>query len=776
MSQVRNRLLDALEDSFRAALQSSGSDVPPVALLWTDADGQWLSLLQPLRALKPWVYTLGKYDPAMRTGPAIWLKCIVDRTVPEASAPGETPVLYLPRVRRQDLRAAGECPPELRPLVELQYRGQVWRQPNGHDWTVRAFLASEDGLGLEIAGDRRTEDAMLRNLPLLAGTEANPLRGKRLDADDFDKLAVADPVRDLLLWLNQPEPFEISKKGALWEAFRSVSEGEFGIDPDQNSPNEVAGRLLQADLTLDRVWSRFTEAPQLYPGVAKLLREPAGQTLLTLEPERDPRINEQAEKDLRAELEALIKLPHGPACARVLQLEGKQIHRRDWVWSRLGWSPWAMAMTPLAHLARTAPNPVGGGTLAAVAAAYSDGGWQCDAAAMEALTCFRSGHDAALMARVVRTLYEPWLDRSARHFQSLTAADSAVLKDAVGQTQPEADTCVMFVDGLRFDLAGRLAALLEARSLRVVLTHRLAPNPTVTATAKPVAAPIPDGIRGEDGQDFTPLILVKSGWKPLTAPLLRERLESAGVDVIDANESRFAANSAAGGWTECGSIDSMGHSLQAELVHQLNAEIEKVAGRAESLLHSGWRRVRIVTDHGWLLLPGGLPKVALPNYVTETKWARCAVVKGEPDLSVPVVVWYWNPKVRIASPPGIGCFRAGESYAHGGLSPQECIVPVLEVESGVSASYASIQSIEWRGLRCRIRVQTNDPRTRVDLRMKWKDEKSTIVAGIKEIGTDGEVSLVVPDDAHMGAAAWIVALDANGNVITSQTTSVGEKR
>jgi hypothetical protein len=334
----------------------------------------------------------------------------------------------------------------------------------------------------------------------------------------------------------------------------------------------------------------------------------------------------------------------------------------------------------------------------------------------------------------------------------------------------------MFVDGLRFDLAGKLAALLEGRSHRVVLTHRLAPNPTVTATAKPVAAPIQDGIRGDDGQDFTPLIHVKSGWKPLTASLLRESLQSANVDVVDADESRFAASSAAGGWTECGSIDSMGHSLQAELVHQLNAEIEKVAGRAESLLNSGWRRVRIVTDHGWLLLPGGLPKVALPAYVTETKWARCAVVKGEPDLSVPVAAWHWNKKIRIASPPGIGCFRAGDSYAHGGISPQECIVPVLDVESGASAAYASIQSLEWRGLRCRIRVDTNDPRMKVDLRMKWKEEKSTIAAAVKEIGTGGEVSLVVPDDALLGAAAWVVVLDPNGKVITSQTTSVGEKR
>ncbi len=38
--------------------------------------------------------------------------------------------------------------------------------------------------------------------------------------------------------------------------------------------------------------------------------------------------------------------------------------------------------------------------------------------------------------------------------------------------------------------------------------------------------------------------------------------------------------------------------------------------RIEALLGAGWREVRVVTDHGWLWLPGGLPKVDLPKYLT----------------------------------------------------------------------------------------------------------------------------------------------------------------
>ncbi len=772
----RQSLRDWLIESLRTVMLAPDGQVPPVAILWTDAEDQWMSMPAALRTVYPWVYTLGKYNPETKTGPAIWLRCIVDRTLPEAPPLGETPVLYLPHVRRQELRAAGDCPPHLQPLVELQYRGRVWHQSNGQDWTVRAFLVSDDGVGLDVAADRRTEEAMLRALPLLAEIDLSPLQGRRLDADDFDKLSVQDPVRDLLRWLNHPETFETRAKGAQWESFCSVVKSEFGLDPEKTSPAEVAGLLLRAELGLDRVWTRFGEAPQLYPGVARLLRDPAGlgQGQFTFDAGRDPRINGREEDELRQELSEAVQRPHAAACAKVLELDARHGERRRWVWARLGWSPWAKALEPLANLARAAQTPVGGATLSAAAAEYAESGWRCDAAAMEALARFRSGPEAALMAQVVQAIYKPWLETSARHFQSIVAGDARAAREAVGITSAEAETCLLFVDGLRFDLAGKLAALLEERSIKANLTWRMAALPSVTATAKPAAAPMGGGIRGGDGADFTPLIETNSGLKPLTAPLLRKRLEAAGVAVLNSDETHLPAITT-GGWSECGSIDSLGHSLQADLVHQLATELERIARRVEELLAAGWRRVRVVTDHGWLLLAGGLPKVELPAYLTETKWARCALVKGQPDLDVPVAAWHWNPDVRIASPPGIACFRAGEAYAHGGISPQECIVPVLDVKRGFGATYASIQSVDWRGMRCRVAVQTNDPLVKVDLRTNWKQEGTSIAAAVKEVGASGEVSLAVPDDAHEGMAASIVVLDRDGKVITSQTTRVGEE-
>ena len=58
--------------------------------------------------------------------------------------------------------------------------------------------------------------------------------------------------------------------------------------------------------------------------------------------------------------------------------------------------------------------------------------------------------------------------------------------------------------------------------------------------------------------------------------------------------------------------------------------------------------MKVVTDHGWLLVPGGLPKADLPKYLTATRWGRCAVVKPSATVDYPSFPWFWSDEVRIA--------------------------------------------------------------------------------------------------------------------------------
>jgi len=433
----------------------------------------------------------------------------------------------------------------------------------------------------------------------------------------------------------------------------------------------------------------------------------------------------------------------------------------------------AVALAPLSRLATLAGSPVGGASIEAVVAAYAAEGWRCDRAAIEAIASTQSPGDAEVVSRVVRALYAPWLDSSSRHFQELVAQRAGELPVLASGLPAVKDTCVLFADGLRFDVAGLLQEKLESRGFRVRLTHRLSAIPTVTATAKPVAMPFPGIVAGPGvAEDFAPY--VHGTTQVAVAPRLREELARRGAAVLDPDDSRMPAGIEGGGWAEVGRLDELGHKLGIGLAAQIDVEVERIADRAIELLAGGWGRARITTDHGWLLLPGGLPKVELPAYLTATKWARCAAVRGSSSPSVPTYPWHWNPAVLIASPPGIGSFRADTEYAHGGVSLQECVVPELVVERAEGRVKASIVSCLWRGMRCRVGIQASEPSLRVDLRLKWKDGGTTIVASAKEVGLTGEVSLAVTDDAHEGAAATIVVLDGEGNVLDRRPTTVGE--
>lgn len=101
--------------------------------------------------------TLGDYAPEARIGPAIWLRCVVDKTLDEPVLPEDrVPILYLPGVAGQDLRAGEDCREDLMPLVELMFRGAFWSQQGGNDWGVTTFLTSKNALSLDISHDKET--------------------------------------------------------------------------------------------------------------------------------------------------------------------------------------------------------------------------------------------------------------------------------------------------------------------------------------------------------------------------------------------------------------------------------------------------------------------------------------------------------------------------------------------------------------------------------------------------------------------------------------------
>ena len=141
------RILDHLLKKIRsAAVFNPDIQIAPACILWPDSDRQWEAVIPLLQAQMPELLILGDYAPEKRTGPAIWLRCVIAGRTDDVSLPEDRiPILYLPGVGRQDLRAVESCPDYLKPLAELQFRGVIWSQMNGKDWTVLAFLKSDRG-------------------------------------------------------------------------------------------------------------------------------------------------------------------------------------------------------------------------------------------------------------------------------------------------------------------------------------------------------------------------------------------------------------------------------------------------------------------------------------------------------------------------------------------------------------------------------------------------------------------------------------------------------
>jgi hypothetical protein len=259
--------------------------------------------------------------------------------------------------------------------------------------------------------------------------------------------------------------------------------------------------------------------------------------------------------------------------------------------------------------------------------------------------------------------------------------------------------------------------------------------------------------------------------KDLTPDRFRKLLAEEGVQYL---ADRETGDTSGKSWTEFGNLDSTGHDEGAGMARRIPELLTSLLHRVESLFEAGWKTIQIVTDHGWLLMPKGLPKSELPKFLTGTRWRRCAIVKPGVTVDLSCFSWFWADHVTVASPPGIDCFMAGEEYNHGGLSLQECVVPQMVIRSGGASSVtAKIDSFKWAGLRCRIKVTGEYNGLTMDLRDKAADP-GTSLAPSKTIGSDGSVSLVVEKDSRAGTATILVLLDHSGKVIDKTPVTIGE--
>lgn len=767
MSQTT--FLQALVASLQRAGRYNKNDMtPPAVVLWTDKERQWEPLLPQLRAQLP-LLTFGAYAPAERRGPAYYLLCMIARALEDRLTTEAAPIIYFPGVSRQELRAVEASPKELKPLAELQYRGVFWTHKNARDWSIAAFLQAPDSLNISVASDDATRHALLRALSKLADEPLTRLQAEApLRAPFLDALLNPDQERSILVWLDDAASFQASLSHAEWAAFCSGLKLKYGVDPVADGTLAAAQQLAKQNGAWQAIWRRYADAPQAFPNIAALLRaaRPPQLTLFDLT-EAFPQDNEQAEQQLRHQLNELRANYQGDARAQVHELEKQNAARRKWVWAKLDQAPLANALEHLERLAIESQRALGGSTVNEIAAQYAEWGWRVDAAALAALGAVEKHADAQAVQAAVNALYRPWLEHAAHHFQNAVAKQTYPFTSLAA---PPHGTCILFSDALRYDVAIQLAAQLGARGFATDAQWRLAALPTITPTAKYAVSPIASLFTGSDMPKLEPAL--RGSNAPLNSASFRRALQENGYQILQGDELGEPTGRA---WTEWGAIDRYGHEHPAQLARHIQNELKSIALRVEQLLSRGWKQTLLVTDHGWLLLAGGLPKIELPEHLTVLRKGRCARLADNALTDQMLVPWFWDANGRVAVAAGIGCYEAGKEYEHGGVSVQECVVPQLTISHSASAGTPNVQieSVKWRGLRCAVQLKDATTMMRVDLRTKAGDANSSLAAP-RTPNAEGTASLLVEDEDVLASAAFVVVLSERGTILAQQHTTVGE--
>jgi hypothetical protein len=791
------KVIDYLLKTIRgAAVFNPEVQVPPACVLWPDRDRQWESIIPRIQIELPELLVLGDYEVEKRTGPAIWLRCVLaeEITNQEEDLSGSgvkerqnhyriaegVPILYLPGVSRQDLRAVESCPDALKPLAELQYRGVIWSQINGKDWTVLSFLKSDQGgLGLDVAMDNDAKNAMQLAIYRLLDEDISFLKGKRLDKDYFNTLLTGgDPVRDLLQWLDNSEAFKAGRGGNEWVAFVEVCKSQLGFNPQDDGPLFGAEKLAIHEGPWKAVWERYCEAPNRYPNIPSQIRKCTMPLELFANAQTHggwPQWNDRHEEDLRKALSGLGNLPDHKARQRILELDKSHRERRKLVWVELGASPLALALRNLAILSEITSNPLIAGSTKDLASAYTSKGWKADTAVLHALSFVEMDEDFQAVSTAVRSIYLPWIEDSARYLQeevekSGYPGDKRLNRKSLPDVTGE---CILFVDGLRYDLAQQLSDILIKKGLKVSGKVSWAALPSVTATGKPAVSPVWESIEGKEASsDFEPSIK-ETGQSLKGGYHLKKLLDADGWVVLEKFESGQGKGKA---WCEFGNIDHEGHERGWKLSKFINSFLSEISKRIEQLLSAGWKTVRVVTDHGWLLIPGGLPKIELPAVLVENKWGRCAVIKHGAATKEKLFPWFWNENQSIALANGISCYKAGEEYAHGGLSLQECLTLKLKVSTDAFTAKTptiEITDILWKGLRCKIAVDGEFEDLLFDIRLKAGSPEHSVVMSVKPVNESGVGSVVVENEELEGTEALIVLVDKAGALIAQEKTIIG---
>jgi hypothetical protein len=747
----------------------------PKVILWTDKDCQWKGLIPALSQEMPELWVALGLDQNLpdlcRGGTATYLRYMLERdNRPESS--GKVPVIYLPGIERADFRSPETFSSGHRHLYPWCHQGTFFCTGSGRDWTPVGFLSSkESAIGLEVPGDHKTKESIQLHLAELFRHSPVELKGKLLNAQTLAALFAPDPIKGMLEWIGKGNLLVKEWGDARWKAFVSVAQNQFKIHPEKDGQLSAAEKLVEGGGPWEDVWARFCESPKLYLGILPVLDQVTPKSLFGQGDNRIPSRNLAKEKELAEGLEALVHLSPHEGKNQLERLVENHRGRAQSPWAELGKSPLARAVVKLGEMLKAMQETINASNWQTAAQGYLEKGWQVDLAARHAMAISKDPASHKAVAFALEGVYRPWLTDLANRVQDLLANYPCERSSKAPRIPPEPGTLTLFVDGLRADVALELCRKLEEIGVETEKQIAWAALPTVTATAKPAFEPMVAKLNGELVSDaFEPQVDGKD--KPCRTEEFRTLLKETGFTVLG-KEDWGDPNQAA--WQEVGSLDSKGHSEGGKLARFVDEEIINLVEKIQNMLAYGWQKIRVVTDHGWLWLPNGLPHVELPGHLTASKWGRCALVKTGAQHGLPEICWFWGNEHSVVVPPGIGVFLKKTEYTHGGVSLQECLKVHLTIcNQGKPVGQVKIVEVKWTRLRLKVQLEGLKPGLMVDVRSKAADSTSSLLVDKKAVTPDEEGhATLFADDEMAGYEGALVVLD-NGQVVAKHLVTVGE--
>lgn len=304
---------------------------------------------------------------------------------------------------------------------------------------------------------------------------------------------------------------------------------------------------------------------------------------------------------------------------------------------------------------------------------------------------------------VARKKYRGFIQKLNECFLSLVSqkgwpvpelgANSTLFDQAVAPHLEERRKVAFFmVDALRFELAAELEKEL-GKSAQTTLKPVAAQLPTVTPFG--MASLLPKAserlVFESRSGTLVPVIdgqVTKSPSERMTylQKVYGDRVEMLHLDELVASKKWKPKNGTNLVVVKTNEIDELGELQPKTALVEIPRQLKKLIAAVNRLRQAGWERIVIGTDHGFLILHEYEAGDVAPK-PTGT-WAlskdRCLIGSGEGsqhvyrfvpgDLMIPtreedyVVPRQMVPIVR------------GKTYFHSGLSLQECVLPLIEVD------------------------------------------------------------------------------------------------